>query len=304
MRVTAPGKLVLTGAYAVLDGAPAVVMAIDRRAIADNTKVDRHPTPEVRAAVGDAVPAPTVNASAFLDETGQKMGLGSSAAAAVAAVAAVRAQQGKDLAHAAVRGEIFRAARAAHFRAQGGGSGVDVAASVYGGVVRYSIAGTPEPTIRSVDWPPGLVMSAYFAGRSARTSELLARVARSKTRRTEQFETLARSMAAGAACAADAIEKGSAFDFVSAARQYGALLGELGRLSDAPIVTTAVAELAALASGEGAAFLPSGAGGGDVAVWLGTSSPPASFLRRARALGARRVNLAIDRDGVRQEMVS
>ena len=69
-------------------------------------------------------------------------------------------------------------------------------------------------------------------------------------------------------------------------------------------MTAGVAELAALASGEGAAFLPSGAGGGDVAVWLGTSSPPASFLRRARALGARTVNLAIDRDGVRQEMVS
>ena len=34
-RTTAPGKLVLSGEYAVLDGAPAVAMAIDRRAVVD-----------------------------------------------------------------------------------------------------------------------------------------------------------------------------------------------------------------------------------------------------------------------------
>nr|MBA3501924.1 hypothetical protein [Deltaproteobacteria bacterium] len=31
---TAPGKLILTGEYAVLDGAPAIVTAVDRRAVA------------------------------------------------------------------------------------------------------------------------------------------------------------------------------------------------------------------------------------------------------------------------------
>jgi phosphomevalonate kinase len=30
---SAPGKLVLAGEYAVLDGAPAIVMAVDRRAV-------------------------------------------------------------------------------------------------------------------------------------------------------------------------------------------------------------------------------------------------------------------------------
>ena len=30
MRVLAPGKLVVTGAYAVLEGAPAIVVAVDR----------------------------------------------------------------------------------------------------------------------------------------------------------------------------------------------------------------------------------------------------------------------------------
>ena len=34
MIATAPGKLILTGEYAVLDGAPALVVAMDRRAVA------------------------------------------------------------------------------------------------------------------------------------------------------------------------------------------------------------------------------------------------------------------------------
>ena len=32
VRTSAPGKVILSGEYAVLDGAPAVVMAVDRRA--------------------------------------------------------------------------------------------------------------------------------------------------------------------------------------------------------------------------------------------------------------------------------
>jgi len=34
MIATAPGKLILTGEYAVLDGAPALVIAVDRRVVA------------------------------------------------------------------------------------------------------------------------------------------------------------------------------------------------------------------------------------------------------------------------------
>ncbi|MCW8846391.1 MAG: hypothetical protein OQK99_11185 [Gammaproteobacteria bacterium] len=32
MQISAPGKLILAGEYAVLDGAPGLVMAVDRRA--------------------------------------------------------------------------------------------------------------------------------------------------------------------------------------------------------------------------------------------------------------------------------
>ena len=40
MRATAPGKLILTGEYAVLEGAPAIVVAVDRRVVATVGRLD------------------------------------------------------------------------------------------------------------------------------------------------------------------------------------------------------------------------------------------------------------------------
>jgi phosphomevalonate kinase len=51
MIARAPGKLVLSGAYAVLEGAPALVAAIDRYAVADASRPTLRVTPEVREAL-------------------------------------------------------------------------------------------------------------------------------------------------------------------------------------------------------------------------------------------------------------
>jgi phosphomevalonate kinase len=301
MRALAPGKLVLTGAYAVLDGAPAIVAAVDRYAVADASRVSTSPAPEVRAAFGEAS-APETDVRALHDTEGRKLGLGSSAAAVVASLAAKALARGADLTNDRVRAGLFLAARRAHARVQNGGSGVDVAASVYGGVLRY-VVGEFSPTIRRVAWPADVAFAAYFGGVSARTTDLRARVAALRSERPQNVTPLAKSMADTARLAADALEAGNASGFVAAARIYGALLAELGRMADAPIVPPAFAELASVAEREGAGFLPSGAGGGDVAVWLGTLGPSAAFADRARALGLTRLPLSIDRVGVRGELL-
>ena len=54
VTVSAPGKLFVGGEYAVLEGAPAVVTTVDRRAVA--TTIDRPvPASPVLTAVADAV---------------------------------------------------------------------------------------------------------------------------------------------------------------------------------------------------------------------------------------------------------
>ena len=52
MRARAPGKIVMSGAYAVLEGAPAIVTAVDRYVLADAGRPAEFVTPEVREAWG------------------------------------------------------------------------------------------------------------------------------------------------------------------------------------------------------------------------------------------------------------
>jgi phosphomevalonate kinase len=282
VRVIAPGKLVLTGAYAVLDGAPAIVAAVDRYAFADG----RSPA--------------EVDVRALHDDEGRKLGLGSSAASLVASLGARALARGDDPRSARVRAEIFRGARATHARQQGGGSGVDIAASVFGGVLRYAV-GPNLPVIRPVELPSQVVLLAYWSGTSARTSDLRARVDALKASGSPTVFARLRDLAEDSAAAIDAGDAGA---FIRLARAFGVALDLLGQAADAPIVLPAFAELASVAEGESAAFLPSGAGGGDVAVWLGTARPSAAFDRRAEALALRPLTISIDPGGVRPESLS
>jgi phosphomevalonate kinase len=299
VKVRAPGKVLLTGGYAVLDGAPAIVAAVDRYAVADGEQVASSAAPEVRAAFGTE-PAPEVDVRALHDESGRKLGLGSSAAAVVAAIGWRAAARGEDPRLPLVRARVFRAARAAHARVQAGGSGVDIAASVHGGVLRYSASGQGA-SLQTLEPPSDLVTAVYFSGRSARTSELRARVDRFRARdpKAAVFEDL-RACAQRAADAFSSDVRG----FVFAARDFGCALDALGRTADAPIVPPEFLELAKVAALEGAAFLPSGAGGGDVAVWLGTAPPSPSFAALAQARAMHLLPLEIDRGGVRPESPS
>ena len=73
---------------------------------------------------------------------------------------------------------IFLEARRAHAEAQGGGSGVDIAASTYGGALFYGMIPADDPLIETVDLPAASSLRVFWSGRSARTSELLAKVRR------------------------------------------------------------------------------------------------------------------------------
>ena len=85
--------------------------------------------------------------------------------------------------------------------------------------------------------------------------------------------------------ALDATQRGNASDFVTSIAHQVTTLNALGQAAGVNIVTAELAELARLASAQGATFLPAGAGGGDVAYCGGSSSAPAAFATRARELG-------------------
>jgi phosphomevalonate kinase len=292
MRVFAPGKLVLTGAYAVLQGAPAIVVATSRGAYADTARTALLTTPEVRAAIGE-VPAPHADASSMFVGA-RKLGLGASSAILVASLAAREAEGGADLESPRFRQALFTRARTAHSQAQSGGSGVDVAAAVYGGTLRY-VLGDPQRAAL----PTGTKISAFACGTSARTSELRAEVGRLETESPAAHRACMSELIAIANEAAHAIAIGDRIAFVETLRRTARGLARLGAAAHAPIVPPGFDALEALAAREEAAFSVSGAGGGDVAVYVGSGSPSSSFLERAHALGLFPLDLSIDEKGVR-----
>lgn len=289
MRVFAPGKLVLTGPYAVLYGAPALVVATSRGVVASGDALADSPSPEVSAA---GIAAPRVDVSQLFDG-GRKLGLGASAAILVASLGLRAAERGEDLGDSSVRARVFAAARAAHAAAQGGGSGVDVAAAVYGGALLYTIR-DGSPGIAEVALPSGASVHVFAARTSARTSDLRARVDALRARDAAGFGHVLAPLVAAAEAGARAVERGDAEALLAAGRATGDALAELGRAADAPIVPPSFADLARAAADEGAAFFGSGAGGGDVGVYLATHPPSRAFLGRAATLELDFLDVTLD----------
>ncbi len=284
MIVTAPGKVLVTGAYAVLGGAPAVVLAVARHAHLDTS-------------------TGAIDTGEMYDGA-QKLGLGSSAACAVVREGATALARGEDLADGAVRARVFAAARGAHAKDQSGGSGVDIAASTFGGVLVYTLAGgagsePSRPSHRAARLPEGLVFDALWSGSSAKTSDLRARVDALFARDARVHAARIADLSAAAVAGASAVDRGDRAGLVDAARATLRGLSALGRDADAPIVPPAFLEMARLAEEAGAAFLPSGAGGGDVGLYLGASPMPSDLAARALALGMRPLGLTIDSAGLR-----
>ena len=294
----APGKLVLSGSYSVLYGAPAIVTAVSRTAFADPSREALHIADEVAAAVRlGFVPRPCfVDVSALRtdDRAGgtRKLGLGSSAAILISTIAAFRGVPSSD----AERSTLFRDGLRAHREAQGGGSGVDVAASTFGGTLLF-LRGEAEspPTIAPLSLPRELVVVAYAARQAAVTQSFVKSVRDLEQRAPDLFAPLIASALEGSTRAATARD---VLDFTSALRQQRDALEKVGEHAGVPIVTPEVRTLANAALREGAFFGPSGAGGGDVAFFAWHAPPSTTFDERARALGYDRLDLSIGAPGV------
>jgi phosphomevalonate kinase len=294
VKARAPGKLVLSGAYAVLQGAPAIVTAVDRYAIADASRRAERATPEVSATLG-GLAAPWFDASALREGT-EKLGLGSSAAILVASLAAQELAARGDVPDVELRALVFARALAGHARAQGGGSGVDVAAATYGGTLSYRLA-LREPSVVRVELPPELVIETWWSGQAATTSDFVRRVRELGEREPEvQLELLGAQRDASER-AENALLRADAQGFLAALHAQRAALAALGHVAGIPIVTPEATRLAAAAAAP-AAVLPAGAGGGDVLLHVGFEPSTAMFRALAAELGHRLLELSLNARGV------
>jgi phosphomevalonate kinase len=264
----------VTGAYSVLEGAPAIVIAVNRYVYVQS---------------GDA----HVDTRELYDGE-SKLGLGSSSATTVARLALEVAGRGQDISDWQVRERIFRHARESHAAEQSGGSGVDIAACTFGGALKYTMAGGST----AVKLPPAIVLKAFWSGTSARTSDLRANVSALRARDATRYAAIMGALAAAARSGATAVEASDPAALVAAANATMEGLTALGSAAGAPIVPESFARVGDHAREERAAFLPSGAGGGDIGLFVGERPPSAAFLQMIREGGFVPLDLEIDARGV------
>ena len=328
-RFSAPGKAVLSGEYAVLRGAPAVSLALDRRAVVtrcmtggpvSTVRVPGHAFGEWRFELADTgqiawLDAPpeqglrlveaaleacgvspdrhsdiTIDTRAFRDAgSGMKLGLGSSAAAVTALVMALLPPQ-----HSLA--DCLSMARHVHRTLQHDrGSGVDVVTSCAGGLILFRQGDDSLPT--RLAWPAGLSCRFFFSGRSANTTAAI-----------DRLEAVAHAREAWAplTSAADASAEAwlslDAGRIVEASRDYAAALRRFSDGLDLGIFGAGHAVLADIATSQSLIYKPCGAGGGDIGVALalcGTTLD--AFSASAAEAGFLPLEVALDNDGVRDD---
>ena len=328
VTVTAPGKAVLSGEYAVLRGAPAISVAIDCRAMARIVTTDQefhsistpgHAAGQWRFTANDAgeinwldelpdqglrlveeawrVCAPaagrrfdiTLDTADFFDPgSGQKLGLGGSAAAMTALIAALAGSRSQ-------RGDVFALAREAHKALQGGlGSGVDIATSFYGGVIEFRTDSKSAPLRHS--WPPGLYYRFLWSGASANTQ---ARIRKSGSGSDKNWSSLSRA----AETAASAWAGQGAREILRVFERYTNTLRQFSIDHDLGIFDAGHDELLDIATTFGVVYKPCGAGGGDIGIVLAADEGAvAEFCNAADKSGFTSLDIATDPAGVRTDV--
>ena len=316
LRVTAPGKVVLFGEYAVLTGAPAAVMAVNAYASVElsPSKDDQwhfssagfksHPSSYDDSELPkDASAGFTTAALAHwgyrsLHELAQepmhirtdttaffvqdkKLGLGSSAAACTATCVA--------LAQRLKRQPALQEALAIHRNWQGGkGSGLDVASCWSGGVIRFQNGATT-----ALPWPENLGWQVVWSGTSAMTTDHIAHF--DEWRKQADLEPLNRL--------SDLSNRLCDTPTMSLLAAYQGALMDLDNAADLKIFSAEHQELVKIASALGLVYKPCGAGGGDIGIAFtdltqGTNALE-DFRNAATAAGFYCPTLETDQHGVR-----
>lgn len=361
IKAFAPGKLVLTGEYAVLEaGEPSVVAAVDRMISAEVKPAStyRFSSPslgldEAEVLVIDGIwspqagPAPRLlfaaaavnTALRYLRELekealpfslaldgnlespeGQKYGFGSSAAVTVAIIGALLGAHG-------LHPEaplIFKLAAIAHQTAQGSGSGVDVAAATYGGVLRYvafdgqwlrqaldekqglvALVQSEWPLlgIEPQDWPVSLELGVGWTGQPASTAELVKAVKAARGDRASQFARFLIESRRATMSLVGALRAGNAEGALAATLEARRAIRVFQEAIGIGIETPQLSALADLAAEAGGSGKSSGAGGGDCGFALFTSHEALEEARQAwDSAGIKPLEVGVGLKGLQLEL--
>ncbi|NIS38545.1 hypothetical protein GWN91_05210, partial [Candidatus Saccharibacteria bacterium] len=206
--------------------------------------------------------------SQFFTAQNEKLGLGSSAALTVALFSALSKFQDNNFDIEKEHDVIFKTSLEIHRKAQDSvGSGIDITASVFGGVLRYHITDRENKTLpiyEKLTIPDDLHILSIWTGASASTAQFVQKVNEFKMIKPYDYEAITERMKQVSTSGIEAIQQNSLTEFLKSVRLYYDEMKTLGEKSGVPIVSKAHHHIHDLVMGEGGAYKPSGAGGGDI----------------------------------------
>lgn len=327
MRLVVPGKLVIAGEYAVLEaGQPGIAVAVDHpleaviepsfrsqvtiealglKAIEPGSGLLLERAPFVAGAISRTAhyleqrgiqPMPF---QLTLTGAATKLGLGGSAQSTVAATAALLAYCG-----CFEQERLYKLSALSHAHVQGAGSGLDVAAIVYGGWVSYVSPGQHRLVSGELedDWGPWAVdridvawpLLIGWTGQASSTPSFIRAV---ESHDLETFWSQSRDAVENLGYA---LSQGNFSHARQALEDARCLLKNLGESLGIAIETPLLAQLAKVAWDCGGAGKLSGAGGGDCGIALVANQDQAACIHAGwLSSGIEPLDLAVDQLGAR-----
>ena len=319
IKTSAPGKLVLVGEYAVLDGAPAMAVAVDRRVQGQwQPREDGRIVLNLPPVAGSPISLPT---GAEVDWRQSEPGLGELGSAlshlrqliehthptwldeaqtlsidssALHTNAGVKLGLGSSAAVAAAVAGLAAWSARGHLPSRqslheqlwsqpphASGSGLDLATVLNGGLIEYRrhVERSHSAHWNTLQWPESLKGLIIWSGQSASSPNLVAAYRAWKRDHPKAWSGHFDALNQLAEKAISAFKINNLDDFIEGLNDYGRQMGTMGDSMGAGIVTPMHRHLMLSAARHGVMYKPSGAGGGDIGIVLSTDPD------RLRAMG-------------------
>lgn len=218
------------------------------------------------------------------DRSGIKYGLGSSAAVVTAVVTAIL---NKNLNRDVKKELIFKLASLAHINVQGNGSGADIAASTYGGMLVYTSFQAewllkeyertqlisiliekkwPYLSINQLPFPTNFYIKIGWTGTPASTGSLVRHILTLKSTDPERYEHFLKNSERAVEQISRSIKHHDFESFLEGIRKNRTALATLGKFAKVDIETEKLRLLSECAEHFQGAGKLSGAGGGDCGI--------------------------------------
>jgi len=293
-----PGKLILLGEYAVLEGAPAIVSAVNKFAkikiknstdnnfsvsapnlnlynINFNREINESQKEKLNFFLNlfsfiqhknESIKPCSIEINTddfYFENSNQKLGLGSSAAITVGLIESIYKFNEYEISNTE---ELFGIALQAHFEAQGKtGSGIDIASSAFGGTGIYKKT-EKKFSFKHIKIPQDLYLIPIWSGSSTSTPQFVSKTNQLKEQNKILYNKIMQELSDLSKQGCKNLKRNNTVEFLNIVDEYFHVLDKLGTNAEISIISDVHKQISKIVKSCNGFYKPSGAGGSDIGI--------------------------------------